>query len=131
MTRIVTDPDFAGEDGMIKVWNQTPGFVQVTDEGHLLAYAESAWVEDNDSLRGLILDESVVVLSGFTVDKSQAKKNTKTPAAETSPSGSDTSPNPPAAQAPSVVDNKADSAESFKSSSNKSVNSSDVPVDGK
>lgn len=87
--RVITDKSFTGEDGMVKVWNKTPGFVQVTDEGHLLDSQCSAWVDDNPTVQSLIEEGMVVVIGGSS--KKSAKKNTKTRSKQAVPSQNDTS----------------------------------------
>lgn len=87
--RVIHDKNFAGEEGMVRVWNKTPGFVQVTEEGHLLQSMTSAWVDDNPAVQYLIEEGMVAVLSGSS--KKSAKKNTKTKAKQEALSQSDTS----------------------------------------
>lgn len=73
--RVITDSEFAGEEGMVKVWNPHTGPVQVTDDGHLLDGMTAAWVDDNETLRQLVESGDAVLLDG-TPTKS-AKKNLK------------------------------------------------------
>jgi hypothetical protein len=94
--RVITDKTFEGEEGMVRVWNQTPGFVQVTDEGHLLASHQSAWVDDNQTVQDLIESGHVAVLGGSA--KKTTKKNTKVRAKATDQSPKDISEVLPVAQ---------------------------------
>jgi uncharacterized protein YjiK len=73
--RVITDKTFGGEDGMVRIWNQTAGLVQVTPDGHLLGAHQSAWVDDNETVQHLIEINHVVVTAGTS--KKTAKKNTK------------------------------------------------------
>ena len=73
--RINTDKTFKGEDGMLKVWNATPGAVQVSDEGHLLDRNRTAWVDDNDTVRTMIDEGHLLLLEGSPVKST--KKNLK------------------------------------------------------
>lgn len=85
--RVISDPDFAGEEGMVKVWNPLFGPVQVTDEGHLLDGMTAAWVDDNDTVRELVESGNAVLLDGSPTKT--AKKNSKpklsSPAKDLSP----------------------------------------------
>lgn len=87
--RVVTDKSFAGEEGMIRVWNATAGFLQVSEEGHLLQPQVSAWVDDNDTVRSHIESGMLVALGG--TPKKSPKKSTKAKPQEVAPSPSDTS----------------------------------------
>lgn len=93
---INTDESFSGEEGMIRVWNPTPNFVQVTEEGHLLQSFTSAWVDENPVLVALIEEGMVVVVEGAT-DKTP-KKVTKARAKASDPSPSEDSQVHPVAQ---------------------------------
>ena len=94
--RVITDKSFEGEEGMVRVWNQTPNFVQLTSEGHLLASHRSAWVDDNEVVQDLIENGQVAVIGGSS--KKTAKKNTKTKVKATDQSPSVISEDLPVAQ---------------------------------
>lgn len=94
--RVITDKSFQGEDGMVRVWNATPGFVQVTEEGHLLGAQKSAWVDDNPAVQELIEIGHVVVVGGSS--KKSAKKNGKAKTKPTSQQESVSTDSPPVAQ---------------------------------
>lgn len=90
-SRVITDSAFAGEEGMLKVWNPHTGPVQVTDEGHLLDGTATAWVDDNDTLRELVESGNAVLLDGTpqNVTKKNSKPKVSSPVKESS---SETSP---------------------------------------
>lgn len=94
--RVITDKSFQGEDGMVRVWNATPGFVQVTEEGHLLGSQKTAWVDDNPAVQELIEIGHVVVMAGSS--KKSAKKNGKTKVKPTDQSETVITDAPPVAQ---------------------------------
>lgn len=85
--RVITDKSFKGEEGMVRIWNQTPGFVQVTDEGHLLASLTSAWVDDSATVRALIESNEVVVLDGSVQKTPKKSTKTRAKAIDQSPQG--------------------------------------------
>ena len=93
--RVITDAEFAGEDGMVKVWNPLTGPVQVTDDGHLLDGLTAAWVDDNDTVRELVESGNAVLLDGSptkTAKKNlKPKSNDKGLSSETSPMSEPTS----------------------------------------
>lgn len=74
-TRVITDTSFAGEEGMVKVWNHCPGVVEVSDEGHLLDSQIAAWVDDNDTVRHMIDMNQLTLMEGTPTKV--AKKNLK------------------------------------------------------
>lgn len=104
--RVELDPSFSGESGMLKVWNETSGAVQVTADGHLLDGKTSAWVTENDVLLELAEIGQVVIISGFdstsTTPVATPKKSGKKPKTVEEPSEpSDTDSAPVAHDEPS------------------------------
>ena len=105
--RIITDKSFEGEEGMLLVWNQTPGFLQISEEGHLLQSAVSAWVDETPTVQGLIESGELVVIKGIPVKAQTPKKSTKARAKATNQSDNTSSEDQPVAptQDPEVTDN--------------------------
>ena len=75
--KIVLDPSFAGESGMLKVWNATNGAIQVTDEGHLLDAHKTAWVEESAVLTALIESGHASVIGESVSPKKVTKSKAK------------------------------------------------------
>jgi hypothetical protein len=91
-TRVVTDADFAGEDGMVRVWNPGPSVAQVTDEGHLLDEGKAAWVDDNDSVRRAVELGQLVLMDGSPVKSSKKNSKPKKESFEQTEQSEETSP---------------------------------------
>lgn len=75
--RIELDASFVGEEGMVKVWNETNGFLQVTTEGHLLPGKTTAWVTQNSAISELADEGLLVILSENGSKPTSVKKNGK------------------------------------------------------
>jgi len=75
--RIELDASFVGEEGMVKVWNETNGFLQVTTEGHLLPGKTTAWVTQNSAISELADEGLLVILSKNGSQPTPPKKNGK------------------------------------------------------
>ena len=95
--KVELDPSFNGESGMLKVWNETSGAVQVTADGHLLNGKTSAWVTENDVLLELVEIGQVVILSGVdspapVATPKKSGKKPKTVEEPSEPSGTDSAP---------------------------------------
>jgi len=101
--RVITDKSFNGEEGMVRVWNQTDGYVALTAEGHLLNSHQAAWVDDNPVVQNLIEIGHVLVMAGTS--KKSAKKNGKTRTKVQSHQENDTSQGLPVAQTQKVEEN--------------------------
>ena len=56
--------DIQGETGLIRVWNATQGYLEVSEEGYLLQGETSAWVEETDGVIALIAEGLLVVVGG-------------------------------------------------------------------
>lgn len=56
--------DIQGKAGLLRVWNTTKGYLEVTEEGHLLQGETSAWVEETDAVIDLIKEGLIVVVGG-------------------------------------------------------------------
>lgn len=75
--RVELDPSFTGEAGMLHIWNETSGAIQITPLGHLLNAKTSAWVTENSTLLELIEIGHAVVLSGYDAPAPTPKKSGK------------------------------------------------------
>lgn len=71
----IYDRKFEGTEGLVKVWNNTTGMVQVCADGHLLKGETLAWVEYSEIIDALVADGSLTLLSEPTTKV--AKKNSK------------------------------------------------------
>ena len=94
--RVELDPSFSGDDGMLHVWNETSGALQITPQGHLLNSKTSAWVTENNVLIELIASGQAVVLSGYEALPATPKKNGKKPKTVEEPSEPSAEEDPPA-----------------------------------
>ena len=97
--------DISGPVGALRVWNTTKHYLDVSEEGHLLAGETAAWVEETAEVvsllgKGLlvILDGQVTKTDNSVVSENPKKKKSTT---ATSQSSSDIDAQP-------VVDNDAD-----------------------
>lgn len=78
-----------GTPGMIKVWNATNGYLDVSTEGHLLGGGISAWVEETGEIIELLEQGLLIPLENYVVSASSAEKIAKkkqNPVTETSQS---------------------------------------------
>ncbi len=56
--------DIQGKAGLLRVWNTTKGYLEVTEEGYLLQGETSAWIEETDAVVDLIKAGLLVVVGG-------------------------------------------------------------------
>ena len=56
--------DIQGKAGLLRVWNTTKGYLEVTEEGYLLQGETSAWIEETDAVVDLIKEGLLVVVGG-------------------------------------------------------------------
>jgi hypothetical protein len=61
----IFDEDFAGDSGLIKVWNNTHGYLDVSEEGHLLEGQKSAWVEETTKIIDLLETGELIGIGGY------------------------------------------------------------------
>ena len=61
----IFDEDFAGAHGLIKVWNNTYGYLDVSEEGHLLEGQKSAWVEETTKIIDLLESGELIGIGGY------------------------------------------------------------------
>jgi hypothetical protein len=71
----IYDRKFEGAEGLVKVWNNTAGMLQVCEDGHLLKPETLAWVESSEIVDTLVADGMLTLLSEPTTKV--AKKNSK------------------------------------------------------
>ena len=70
--------DIQGKAGLLRIWNTTKGYLEVTEEGHLLQGETSAWVEETDAVIELIKEGLLVVVGGQESPTAQsASENSK------------------------------------------------------
>lgn len=71
--------DKVGPKGTLRVWNKTKGYLDVSEEGHLLTGETAAWVEETDEVVSLIEAGLLELLEGEvsarTVVSSKKKKS--------------------------------------------------------
>jgi len=69
----------SGSKGTIRVWNKTNGYLDVSEEGHLLTGQTAAWVEETDEIVALIDAGLLEVLEGqlSKVSSAQSDENSK------------------------------------------------------
>ena len=69
----------AGSKGTIRVWNKTNGYLDVSEEGHLLTGQTAAWVEETDEIVALIDAGLLEVLEGqlSKVSSASSEENSK------------------------------------------------------
>jgi hypothetical protein len=78
------DEEFTGGPGLIKVWNNTYGYLDVSEEGHLLEGQKSAWVEETAKIIDLLETGELIGVGGYENKdleasvKSSPKKKSKT-----------------------------------------------------
>ena len=58
--------DGANASGLLKVWNATKGYLDVSTEGHLLTGETTAWVEETPEIISLIEKGLLVLVEGET-----------------------------------------------------------------
>jgi len=56
--------DIHGQAGLLRVWNATKGYLEVTEEGYLLQGETSAWIEETDAVVELIREGLLIVTGG-------------------------------------------------------------------
>jgi hypothetical protein len=66
-----------GTPGMIKVWNSTNGYLDVSTEGHLLGGGTSAWVEETEEIIELLEQGLLIPLENYIPSVSSAEKTAK------------------------------------------------------
>jgi hypothetical protein len=70
--------DIQGKAGLLRVWNTTKGYLEVTEEGYLLQGETSAWIEETDAVVDLIKEGLLVVVGGQESPSAQsASENSK------------------------------------------------------
>jgi hypothetical protein len=70
--------DIQGQAGLLRVWNATKGYLEVTEEGYLLQGETSAWIEETDAVIDLIKEGLLVVVGGQESPTAQsASENSK------------------------------------------------------
>jgi hypothetical protein len=70
--------DIQGKAGLLRVWNATKGYLEVTEEGYLLQGETSAWIEETDAVVDLIKEGLLVVVGGQESPSAQeASENPK------------------------------------------------------
>lgn len=80
----IFDEEFAGSPGLIKVWNNTHGYLDVSEEGHLLEGQKSAWVEETTKIIDLLETGELLGVGGYQNKdleasvKASPKKKSKT-----------------------------------------------------
>lgn len=87
-----------GFKGALRVWNTTNGYLDVSEEGHLLQGQTAAWVEETAEVISLIEQGLLEVLEGqisvesssSTTETPKKKKSTPVAPAEESSTSSDT-----------------------------------------
>ena len=79
----ILDKSFAGAEGMVRVWNNTNGFLQVCEDGHLLNGQTAAWVQSSAMVDALVADGLLVLLGA---NGSKSKGNNKKKKQEAMPS---------------------------------------------
>lgn len=66
-----------GFKGALRVWNKTNGYLDVSEEGHLLQGQTAAWVEETAEVIALIEQGLLEVLDGqITIDATPAPAET-------------------------------------------------------
>jgi len=111
--------DGTNASGLLKVWNATKGYLDVSTEGHLLTGETTAWVEETPEIISLIENGSLILVEGETT---LSASETVTPAenAKKKRSSTVTNPSSTSTEDQPVVDdtvNKND-ADEIKSSNN-------------
>jgi len=56
--------DKVGHKGTLRVWNKTKGYLDVSEEGHLLTGETAAWVEETEEVVSLIEAGLLELLEG-------------------------------------------------------------------
>ena len=111
--------DGTNVSGLLKVWNATKGYLDVSTEGHLLTGETTAWVEETPEIISLIEKGLLILVEGETT---LSPSETVTPAenAKKKRSSTVTNPSSTSTEDQPVVDdtvNKND-ADEIKSSNN-------------
>lgn len=77
--------DKVGPKGTLRVWNKTKGYLDVSEEGHLLTGETAAWVEETDEVVSLIEAGLLELLEGEVSAQSAVspkKKKSSPPSTE-------------------------------------------------
>jgi hypothetical protein len=110
-----------GFKGALRVWNTTIGYLDVSEEGHLLQGQTAAWVEETAEVIALIEQGLLVVVEGQISGDIQSasaetpKKKKSSPVAEEASNTSETE------SQVAVDDNKKEVQESAQSNNDVSV----------
>jgi len=111
--------DGTNASGLLKVWNATKGYLDVSTEGHLLTGETTAWVEETPEIISLIEKGLLILVEGETT-LSPAETVTPAENAKKKRSSTVTNPSSTSTEDQPVVDdtvNKND-ADEIKSSNN-------------
>ena len=93
--------DIQGKAGLLRVWNTTKGYLEVTEEGYLLQGETSAWIEETDAVVDLIKAGLLVVVGGQESPSAQeASENPKKKKSSTTSQSSTEVEDLPAADEP-------------------------------
>jgi len=111
--------DGTNASGLLKVWNATKGYLDVSTEGHLLTGETTAWVEETPEIISLIEKGLLILVEGETT---LSPSETVTPAenAKKKRSSTVTNPSSTSTEDQPVVDNTVNKndADEIKSSNN-------------
>jgi hypothetical protein len=83
--------DGTNASGLLKVWNTTKGYLDVSTEGHLLTGETTAWVEETPEIISLIEKGLLILVEGETT---LSPSETVTPAENAKKKRSSTVANP-------------------------------------
>jgi len=83
--------DGTNVSGLLKVWNATKGYLDVSTEGHLLTGETTAWVEETPEIISLIEKGLLILVEGETT---LSPSETVTPAENAKKKRSSTVTNP-------------------------------------
>ena len=83
--------DGTNASGLLKVWNATKGYLDVSTEGHLLTGETTAWVEETPEIISLIEKGLLILVEGETT---LSPSETVTPAENAKKKRSSTVTNP-------------------------------------
>ncbi len=89
--------EILGFKGGLRVWNNTHGYLDVSEEGHLLGGQTTAWVAETAKVISLIEEGLLLLVEGQISGDTQSspsetpkKKKSSSPVAEVAPNSSDT-----------------------------------------
>ena len=119
----ILDKTFAGTDEMVLVWNDTDGFLEVSEEGYLLTGKTVAWVMKSPIIDDLVMKDLLIIV-GAPVIVSDKKKPKKEKAGTTHKADK----SPDESEVVAQIDNQDQTEETGSGGSVNSVNFTDEEV---